>query len=338
MAILVYGPDRGLVRERLATLTATVLDTQDDPFRLAHIDAAALREDPARLSDEARALAFGGGRRVVRLRDVGAAAAGPIGDYLAEADGALDQDQDDALILVEGTDLGPRSKLRQLFEKADNAAALPCYAEEGADLERFVRETLAAQGVAIDADALAYVASRLGNDRGVNRGETEKLALYAGTGGRVSLADATQALGDSAAVDMEAVVLAAGAGDAAALDRAIERAFREGVAPIAVLRTAQRHFQRLHLASGLVAAGKSADQAMAALRPPVFFKVKTRFRGQIDLWPPAAAGAAMMRLGEAEMACKEANAPAAAICARALMQIATLAAQSGRTRGRAPGR
>jgi len=330
LAILVYGPDRGLVSERLARLTATVLDTPDDPFRLAELDMATLRDDPARLSDEARALAFGGGRRVVRLREAGDAAAGPIEAYLtaAAADGG-----GDALILVEGGDLGPRAKLRRLFEGAANAAALPCYADEGADLERFARETLSAQDVAIGADALAYVAARLGPDRGVNRGEVEKLALYAGRGGRIEIADVEAALGDSAAVDLEAVVLAAGDGDAAGLDRALERAYRDGTAPIAVLRAAQRHFQRLQLASALVAAGKAADQAMAALRPPVFFKVKTRFRGQIGLWSPERAGAALMRLGEAELACKSADAPAEAICGRALMQLATLAAQQRRRQG-----
>lgn len=327
LAILVYGPDRGLVKERLARLTASVLGGVDDPFRLSDLDMTTLRDDPARLADEARALAFGGGRRVVRLRDAGDAAAGPLEAYLTSAAGG---DGGDALILVEGGELGPRSNLRRLFESAGNAAALACYADEGADLERFVRETLAGRDVAIDADALAYVAARLGPDRGVNRGEAEKLALYAGPRGRITLGDAEAALGDSAAVDLEAVAFAAGDGDAAELDRALERAYGDGAAPVAVLRAVQRHFQRLHLAAGLVAAGKPANQAMAALRPRVFFKVEARFRAQIGLWPPERTGAALARLSAAELACKSADAPAAALCGRALMQLATLAAQRRR--------
>ena len=67
-AILIYGPDAGLVRERLNALTKAVAGGLDDPFRISDIAPEALRDDPARLGDEAAALAFTGGRRVVRIR------------------------------------------------------------------------------------------------------------------------------------------------------------------------------------------------------------------------------------------------------------------------------
>ena len=70
-AVLVYGPDQGLVRERVERLIGAVLDDPKDPFRLSELSADALRGDPGRLLDEARALCLAGGRRVVRLRQAG---------------------------------------------------------------------------------------------------------------------------------------------------------------------------------------------------------------------------------------------------------------------------
>lgn len=67
--VLVYGPDSGLVRERVDRLTRAVVEDPADPFRVADLTPAILKEDPSRLADEAAAMALTGGRRVVRLKD-----------------------------------------------------------------------------------------------------------------------------------------------------------------------------------------------------------------------------------------------------------------------------
>src|SRR5579875_4145561 len=68
-AVLLYGPDRGLVRERAELLAQRVCPDLADPFRIAAVDGAALVADPARLADEAVQLSLTGGRRVVRVRE-----------------------------------------------------------------------------------------------------------------------------------------------------------------------------------------------------------------------------------------------------------------------------
>src|SRR5690349_24836683 len=65
IAVLIYGPDGGTVRERARQLVISVAGNLDDPFAVTRLDDAALAADPARLVDEAQALSFGGGRRVV---------------------------------------------------------------------------------------------------------------------------------------------------------------------------------------------------------------------------------------------------------------------------------
>ena len=43
---LIYGPDAGLVRERVEALIAKAVDDPRDPFSLARLDDAALSEQP----------------------------------------------------------------------------------------------------------------------------------------------------------------------------------------------------------------------------------------------------------------------------------------------------
>ena len=321
-AVLLYGPDAGLVRERAEALVKRVADDPADPFRVAEFAAASLRDDPARLADEAQALSLTGGRRAVRVREAGEALADPFESFL---DGAVGE----ALVIVESGNLGPRSKLRKLFESARHAAAVPCYADDGRALQSVIRDALGRRAIRVSPDAMAYLLVNLGGDRMVSRTELDKLALYVGDGNEASLADAAAVVGDSAAMTLDDLAFAVGAGDLAGLDRAVGRAFREGAAPVSVLRACARHVQRLHLAAGMVAEGRPPEAAVKALRPPVFFKQESAFLAQLRRWPAVALGEALARLTEAELACKSTGMPAETVCAHALTRLCAEARARG---------
>lgn len=320
-AILVFGPDNGLVRERAVKLAKTVLPDLNDPFRVAELTPAALKDDPARLADEAAAMALTGGRRVVMVRDGGDTLSSLFQAY-------LDNPIGDAMVVVEAGELGPRSSLRKLFEGADNAVALASYADEGASLQQVIAEELKASGLTAEAEAMSFLMDHLGGDRRLTRAELQKLALYMGGPGRISLEDAIACIGDTAALSMDDLSLATADGDHATAQRVLDRLYREGTNPVAVLRALSRHFQRLHLAAGTMAMGKSADQAMNGLKPPVIFKAADRFRRQLSRWSAERAGQALERLIEAEMECKSTGMPAEEICSRAVMALCRAAGRS----------
>ena len=323
-AALFYGPDAGLVRERADRLSVTVAGDLRDAFRVVDLAATTLVADPARLHDEAASLPFSGGRQLVRVRDAGDAVGALFQRFLG------DPPPGDSVTVVEASDLPPRSSLRRAFEGAGNAAAIACYADGRRELEELVREVLGSHGIAVAGEAMAYLATRLGGDRLLSRGELEKLALFVGDKGRVGLAEAMQSVGDSAELDLDDVVLAAADGDAAALERALERAFAGGEMPVGVLRAAQRHFQRLHVTGARLAGGMSEDEALGSLRPPLFFKLEERFRRELRLWPARRAALALALLVEAELNAKSAGLPPEAICRDALLRIARQAQRARR--------
>jgi DNA polymerase III subunit delta len=318
IAVLLYGPDQGLVRERADRLVASVAGNAGDPFRVADLAADAMKEDPARLVDEAAALPFTGGRRVVRIREGKDAMAHAVRNLLEVGSGG-------GLVVVEAGELGPRSPLRQIFESASRAAALPCYIDEGSTLRKVIGDDLAAHGLTATPEAADLLAGHLGADRGVTRRELEKLALYKGEAGQVEVDDVLAVVGDAGAVSLDTIAYAACGGDFALLDRALATATAEGLSSIPLLRFVARHLQRLAEGRAAVARCSSPDQAMAALKPAVFYRLQPQFRTQMDLWDTARLGEGLMVLTQAELDCKRTGAPQKLLCQRALFRVAILA-------------
>ena len=318
VAALIFGPDQGLVRERAETLIKSIVPDLKDPFLIADLDDGTLAADPARLSDEAAAIAMLGGRRVVRVRGAGNALVKLFERFLDEPTG-------DALIVVEGGDLSKGTGLRRVFEEADNAASIACYSDNARDLPDIVRDAMKAAGLAIAPDALADAAARLGSDRGVTRRELEKLALYAHGRKHVTLEDVRAVLGDEAEVRSEEALDAAGQGDLKRLDLALERLWTADTSPISILRMAMSHFQRLALVQAALEGGEALDTAMKKVRPPIHFMRAASFRAQLGAWDSQRLGDALDLLLETEALCKTTGVPPETVAARALFNIAAMA-------------
>ena len=312
-AVLLYGPDAGLRRERSAALLAAVVSDPADPFCVSEISAGQLKDDPARLADEAAALTFGGGRRFVRVRDASDKLAPVLKEFLAHSPG-------EAFVVIEADDLPARSALRKLFETDKRtAAAIACYHDDARGLEAVVRGFFADAGVGITREAIGFLSSQLGGDRELTRRELEKVMLFKGGDGEITLEGAEACVGDSALLSLDDVALATAGGNLTALERALGRSFKEGNAPVTVLRSVARHFQRVHAVAG---ASGSIEEAMRRLRPPVFWKTEAAFKAQAAAWRPAGLAKAMDKLMEAEAACKRSGAPAELLASRALLEIA----------------
>ncbi len=322
-AVVIYGNDDGLVAERAIRLARTVCDDLKDPFRVIDIAGETLKNDPARLADEFSAMSLVGGRRVIRVRPAGEETVTALENLVAAPAG-------DALIVIEGGNLTPRSGLRTLAEAEACLAAMPCYMDSAEALEGLVEDAARAEGLNVDGDALDWIVARLGGDRGQTRGEIEKLLLYkAGDDTRtITLDDAMAVLGDTAAIGIDNVVAATFDGELAALDRALDRVFAEGGNPVQLVRQLQRHADQLHLVSAHVEKGGNLEAAMFKARGlPRGGPQRQRFERHVRSWPLPRLSAALTRILYAEIECKSTDLPDEAIARRLCLGLASAARQ-----------
>jgi DNA polymerase-3 subunit delta len=184
---------------------------------------------------------------------------------------------------------------------------------------------LRAHQITASGEAAQYLVEHLGNDRLLTRAELEKLTLYAGDGSHIELDDVRLAIGDSAALAIDDAVMAGAEGDAARVDRVLDRVFQEGESAVSIVRAMLRHLQRLHVLAVRLAMGGTAAEVMRTARPPIFYRQEDGFKRQLALWSEVGLRAQLDRIAQAELQMKLTGLPADTICRDALLGVAQAA-------------
>ena len=316
--VLVYGPDAGLVSERVAALIKASVDDPNDPFALARLDGEVLSGEPTRLVEEAQTFPLLGGRRAVWVKASGRNIAPAVEALLGVASA-------DCRVVIEAGDLRRNAPLRALCERAKNAAALPCYADTERDRERLIDEEMRAAGLAIDPEARALLVPLLGGDRAASRSELDKLALYARGQGQVGVDDVAAVVSDASALGLDDIVDAAFAGRPGELETQLAKARTAGNSPGSILFAAQRQVAQLHKWRSAIEGG--APFSLDAVQPPLHFRRKKLVEAALKAWSAARLAAVMSELADAVLQSRRNSDLADIIADRALLAIAARARQ-----------
>lgn len=315
--VLIYGPDDGLMRERAVSIGKTIVEDLDDPFNVVALTTDILAEDPARLQDEAKAMSMMGGSRLIRVDGASDKLTPLLKEYLEDP-------SSENLIILQAGELGPRSSLRQLCEKSKQAAALPCYVEDERGMGDFIRTTLSNNGYRIDHDAAQYLTANIMGDRARARSEVEKLMLYMGEEKNIKASDVQEACGEAGTGNLDELIYAVAGSNPKSAMMAYHKLIGEGVADVVILRTLQNHFRRLHYVGSLMQEGQNIDEAVKSLQPPLFFKVQSAFKSQVNKWRGPKLNMVMSKLQELEAQTKTTGMPVQTLCAQAILSLSVM--------------
>ncbi len=317
--ILIYGPDRGRVRERARQIVTSVLGEEDDPFCLTELGPANLSSDPALLRDELMAIPFLGNRKIVWLCGTDKNSENIIRKTIR------DERTHQALLVIESLALKPSSALRKTFEQSRHLVSVACFEDNEKSLGQVLDDELMRMNQTISPEARTQLISQLGSDRALSRNEIEKLCLYAGKGQRIELTDIEAISGDTSSLTMDMIADNVGSGNVDSLDKDYQRAISSGIQPTSILLNVTRHLSCLHFVLASAAQGQSRQSLLLRLRPPVHFKRKDAFARQLNRWSEPQLRKALGLLRESELQSRTGHADPATLVNRALLQISTLA-------------
>lgn len=295
-AVLFFGTDPGLVSERSEQLAKRLAARENPPGEILRLDDGDLDEDPDRLGVELDTRPMFSGRKIIRAAAGRRIAAASLKSLLDEPH--------EGFLIVEAGNLKAADALRALFEGNVNTAAVGCYADDSAAIETLIADVLGSFKKQITPEAREELASRLGADRALSRAEIEKLALYAIDRERIELADVEAVVGDAADLALEKIPEAAAAGDTARAVDDLGRAIASGENAQVIILITQRYFLKLHRVRADIDQGRSLDEVLRTMRPPLHFKQKDIFASQVRRWTRSGLDTALRRIAEAAKAAR----------------------------------
>lgn len=297
---LLHGPDESGSRALAARLAAAM---GPDAERI-DLTGAALKADPARLSDEAAAISMFGGPRHIRVE--------PAGDEVLEALEALFEAPaaGNPVVLIAGA-LRKESKLLKRVLGEPSALAFGSYPPEGDAADHLAIAIGRPLGLQIRADVARRLAAACGGDRAILSQELEKFAAYldaAPDRPRDLEHETLDALGaDSGDGDLSRLVDLVLGGEGAQADAEVARLAAEGIQGITVLRALLRRLLLLAEMRAKMEEGDSVEGAMASGRYGLFGRNRTSAARQLARWNAAGLATAIERVARVERAIKSAH-------------------------------
>ena len=261
------------------------------------LGSADLKNDPARLLDEAAAISMFGGPRYILIERAG-------DEILSSVEALLEAEVAGNLVIIVAGDLKKSSKLLKLTADHDLAVAFASYVPDAGKGDQLVLERASGHGLIIQRDVARRIADGCGGNRSVIDQELAKYALYLDSSPQAprplehETVDAIGAGADEG--DLSRLVDSVVNGDAQGVEAELVRLRSDGVDGISLIRAMLRRMLLLAKLRGEVEQGSSPSAVMTSSGKSLFWKEKPGVERQLTKWRSELIAKSISRLIEAE--------------------------------------
>ena len=313
-AYLVYGQNKGLVREKSQIIINSYKDDQTEIIKFENDE---LISEQGKLTNEFNTFSLTAEKKILHILNTK--------DNLTEiiTDTVTDYDSKN-LIIFETSELTPRSKLRKFFEKEKHLGILACYFDTERDVQELIEATFKKENMPINRDIVLLITKHLGNERHIIKSELEKIILYLKDKKEFKAEDILKCLSQNEDYGFDDLNYSISNGNVVKLDKIINQLYLEGINPIALLRSVSKHFQKILFVNQKIDLGMNLSESLSQLKPPIFFLYANQFKEQVKKWKTTLCYKAIERILETEELCKMNSKIAKIICWRTLRNISSI--------------
>ena len=312
--IILFGTNEGLINEWQNKCATAVCNDINDGFRYCSFEMEEISKDSGVLYGEYHAQSLMGGRRTVVVKNADNSLYQALKSMLPET-------KSENLLIVSSLSLNTRSSLISWAKDRDDIYVVGCYDDREADIAQSTAQMIRERGLNIAPDVLQFLISRLSSDRKMNTAEVDKLALYLGDKKTVDIDDVKNAVSDIAGADYEDLCYYTAGGNTQKACDAFVRLVKEGEDAATLIRQISYHFMKLMSVGALISEGKSTEEALKTLRPPLMFYRKDDFIRQLKIWNKERTFVVLSMLYECESECKTTGMPAENLAEYCILRI-----------------
>jgi len=274
-ATLVYGNDYGLISEKVQKIIKNSQEANfDESFNFIKLDYDEVNSDISKLESEIYSICFNQHRKIIHLAHASASMKAELKEML--------ENNSSSIVVVSSEELKPTSTLRKAFENSKNLACVACYHNSTAEIGQLIKKIFDNNGIVSDYNVHKYIEQKLGNDHQIAINEINKICLYFADTKKISLDDIVSFYTDT--------------NSEISLDNFFENLVHGKIAKalseihylslqtnhITIVRQILSFFQRLESIKASISLGLSQQQAMAQIKPPIFYKAQPTYTKAIS--------------------------------------------------------
>jgi DNA polymerase-3 subunit delta len=313
-AVLVYGPDYGLIMERVDILSRQIVKDLQDPFTVSHLAYDAIKDQPQLLAETMASLSFTGQRRLIKVMSV-------TPTLSKELQSVLSNFTTHSFVILIAGDLAPASSARKFFETQPHLATIACYHDEPYVVRKLIEKYLIQRGFSYDEDVILFLENNIAGDRLIILSELEKLTIYMGEERHITLNEVLNLVADNVNNVLDELAQYIANRNHAKTHELLLRLVNSGMSLIPIIRSVARYFSRLQQVKFALSQNVNENDALAKLSPPLFFKAKPGFLQNLNNWSLNALQQMNEQLLDLELACKKTGTPVQVVCERLFLAI-----------------
>lgn len=274
-AVLLYGPDVGLVKTR----TELIIKSRSisDKFRYEQI-----KNNPSLFLDSLKSINLFGEdlykEKIVVIECAGSSLTDPVLSVLKNSNYI-------GLLLFYAGELGPESTLRRTFETNPNLAAIACYVDDQASVSKILQQQFKQRKITCEFELIQLLTSYISvGDHALVLNEIEKIILFVGDKKHITMDDLKDFLEIQGEVSFDKLCYQISLKQINNIELLLDKLQNEGHNLVSIIRMLMRHFNRLFQVKLLLEQGNNEQTALDSLNPNVFFKHLNDFIRSFKLW------------------------------------------------------
>lgn len=295
-SILFYGEEDLFIMDKVHAFLEQVLTTK--PSETLSVDASKVVSKEVFLSDllKERTL-FEDEKKAIWLQ----AATDKTLPFIKEF---LDGENSPFFIVTADKYLKPSSKMRQYYEEDHSLLSMGCFAPTAEDLKQKLREIFHHEHKEISSNLLTKLSEVFVRSPLVLEEEIKKLLVYTSNKRDISEQDIEDCLSINEALAYDDLI-------DAFFDRNIKKTLHffqmqlaEGGSAIGILRSFIIQARRLYALKAAQQTGKTIDQVLMSVTPPIFSHQKDKIKRFLGLWSSGSLELLLESLIQTEIKCK----------------------------------
>lgn len=322
--VVLFGPNEGEIATLKQKCIKAICGDVNDSFNFAQLNMETISKDGDEIYAEFHAQSLMGGRRIVVVNNADNSLAPFLKDMLPDS-------PSDNLLLLTSSSMNTKSSFITWAKERTDVVIVGCYEDREADIAQDTARMLQEKGLTTDMQTMQFLCARLSPDRKINQGEIDKLAIYMGEKHIITSEDVKSVISDVAGANFEDLCYHIAGGETRKACNVFNRLINEGEEPALIIRQISYHFSKLLGSVAQLEEGKTADQVIQGMRPPLMFYRKDAYKMQLQIWHKEQLFAALSVLYDCERDCKTTGLPATLCAEHAIMRLAG-GAQKMRTR------